>query len=125
MGEVSRDETFLGGGQFSEEEVYFRMYLYSNEKEEMSALKLFSVSVHRCKFTHSTHRCETLQDGEALCPGCEIQKPAAVQQKYRYDLNDLYGVFLENRDSRAQRSLIVLCAFCKGFPDTHTFCRSA
>lgn len=72
-----------------------------------------------------SHRCETLRDGEALCPGCEIQKPAAVQQKYRYDLNDLYGVFLENRDSRAQRSLIVLCAFCKGFQDTHTFCRSA
>lgn len=44
---------FGGGGQFSEEEVYFRMYLYSNEKEEMSALKLFSVSVHRCKNTHS------------------------------------------------------------------------
>lgn len=65
---------------------------------------------------------ETL--GEALYTGCEIQKPAAMLQKHRYDLNDLYAVFLEywdSADSQPQRGLIVLCAFCKGFPDTHTY----
>ena len=69
-----------------------------------------------------SRQCEKLW-GKHSIQDVEIQKPAAMRQKHRYDLNDLYAVFLEywdSADSQPQRGLIVLCAFCKGFPDTHT-----
>lgn len=65
---------------------------------------------------------ETL--GEALYPGCETEKPAAMQQKHRYDLNDLYAMFLEywvSEDRQPQRGFTVLCVFGKGFPDIHRY----
>lgn len=47
-----------------------------------------------------------------------------MQQKHRYDLNDLYAMLLEYWDgvgSQPQRGLIVLYAFCKAFLDTCTY----
>ena len=78
----------------------------------------YNVPIGRCNFRNQLHTESSVRGtlGEALYPGCKTERPAAMQLKHRYDLNDLYAMFLEywdSEDRQPQRGLIVLCVFCK------------
>lgn len=108
-----------------ERKYILKMHLYSNETGSFSAQipKMSLCTDVTLKFRPHPESSVRKTPGNALNPGCEIQKPAAMQQKHRYDLNDLYTMFWSIRVVRIadlRRAVEFYAAFKKGF-QIHTY----